>query len=120
MPKGPLSEPSEELAVRILARVGFDDRFVLTMVHPHTGPMPMDVYSLEQVANLLNAPGLQIDLSVLATWLDEVMGDKELAARTRETIGERPREQARSTTRALMQERLEQCRAMMEEKTNGE
>lgn len=115
-----LSEPSEELAARLLARVSFDERFTAAMVHPHTGPMPMDAYSFEQVANLLNAPGLQLDLKVLATWIGEVIGDRELAARTREAIDEGPREQARSTTKALMQERLEQCRAMMEESTEDE
>lgn len=115
-----LSEPSEELAARLMERVGFSDRFTATMVHPHTGPLPMDVYSFQHLANLLNAPGLQIDLKALATWLDKVMGDAELAARTRAATEEGPQKKARSTARALMQERLEQCSAMMEESTEDE
>jgi lysozyme family protein len=119
MHEAQLSEPSEELAARILARVSFNDRYTLAMVHPHTGPMPMDVYSFEQVANLLNAPGLHLDLKTLAKWLEKVMGDEELAARTLEAIEKSPQEKA-LLTRSLMQERLEQCRAMMEEDTDGE
>lgn len=115
-----LSEPSEELAARLLARVGFNDRFTATMVHPHTGPLPITAYSFQEIANLLNAPGLQIDLKALATWLDEVVGDAELAARARETIDEGPQEHARSTTNALVKERLEQCRAKMEKDAEGE
>ncbi|MFN2186598.1 MAG: hypothetical protein ACK2UU_21670 [Anaerolineae bacterium] len=110
-----LPEPSEELAARLLARVGFGDRFTATMVHPHTGPLAMDVYSFQHLVNLLNAPGLQIDFKALATWLDKVMGDAELAARTQAATEEGPQEKARSTARALMQERLEQCRVMIEE-----
>jgi hypothetical protein len=117
MHEAQLSEPSEELASRILGRVSFSDRFAAAMVHPHTGPIPMDVYSFEQVANLLNAPGTRIDLKALAIWLEEVMGDKELAARTREATDEGPHEQARTIISALVQERLQQCRAMMEEET---
>lgn len=114
-----LSEPSQELAARILARVSFNDRFTIAMIHPHTGPMPMDVYSFQEVANLLKAPGLHLDLKTLAKWLEEVIGDEELAARILEAIDEGPQEKARLTG-ALMQERLEQCRAMMEEDTDGE
>ena len=114
-----LSEPSEELAARILARVSFNDRYTLAMVHPHTGPLPMDVYSFQEVANLLNAPGLHLDLKTLAKWMEEVMGDEELAARVLEAIDEGPQKKA-LLTRALMQERLDQCRAIMEEDTDGE
>jgi hypothetical protein len=114
-----LSEPSEELAARILARVSFDDRFVLTMLHPHTGPLPLPAYGFQEVVNLLNAPGLQFDLKALAKWVEKVMGDEELAARTLEAIDEGPQKKA-LLAKALMQERLEQCRAVMEEDTNGE
>jgi proline dehydrogenase len=115
-----LSEPSEELAARLLARVGFNDRFTATMVHPHTGPLPITAYSFQEVANLLNAPGLQVDLRALATWLDEIMGDEELATLTREAIHEGPQQSARSTTTALVKERLEQCRVVTEEDTDSE
>jgi len=114
-----LSEPSEELAARILARVGFNDRYALVMVHPHTGPLAISAYSFQEVANLLNAPGLHLDLKTLAQWMEEVMGDEELATRTLEVIDKGPQERAQ-LTRALMQERLEQCRAMMEEDTDSE
>ena len=114
-----LSEPSEELAAKILARVSFNDRYTLAMVHPHTGPLPMNVYSFHEVTNLLNAPGLHLDLKTLAEWLEEVMGDEELAARTLEAMEKRSQEKA-LLTRSLMQERLEQCRAMMGKDTDDE
>jgi hypothetical protein len=115
-----LSDPSEELAARLSARVGFNDRFTATMVHPHTGPLPITAYSFQEVTNLLNAPGLQIDLKALATWLDDIMGDAELAARAREAIDEGPQELARSTASALVKERLGQCRAMLAGDAEGE
>jgi hypothetical protein len=115
-----LPEPSKELAARLLARVGFNDRFTATMVHPHTGPLPITAYSFQEVANLLHAPGLQIDLRTLAAWFDDAVGDEELASRTRVAIDEGALEKARSTVSALVQERLEQCSAMMEESTEDE
>ena len=56
----------------------------------------------------------------IATVQMEVMGDKELAAMTLEAIDEGPQKQARLTTRTLIQERLEQCQAMIEADTDNE
>jgi hypothetical protein len=115
-----LAEPSEELAARLLGRVSFNDRFTATMVHPHTGPLPITAYSFEEVVNLLSSPGLQIDLTTLAAWFDQAMGDSELAVRTREAIDKGPPEEARSIAKELVKERLEQCRAMTEEDAGGQ
>ena len=119
MREDPLSQPSEELAARILTRVSFNDRFTAAMVHPHTGPLPVSAYSFQEIANLLNAPDLQPDLRVLAEWMERVMGDEELAAMILEALDKGPKKKT-LLTRSLMQERLEQCRAMMEEDTDGD
>jgi hypothetical protein len=116
MDKVKLGEPSVKLATTVLAKVRFEDRFSAVMIDPRTGPMPIAVYSFQELANLLSAPSLYLDLKALERWVKEVMGDDELAAGiaqvTQQATGHRERT---LLIRDLMHERLSQCKGAQQE-----
>jgi len=78
-----LSEPSPDLARRLLTEVGFSGRLVCYRLHPRAGAIETPVYGFEELAGLLAEPYPQVDLAELARWLEETMGDTELAASIR-------------------------------------
>ncbi|MDD4876328.1 MAG: hypothetical protein PHQ86_04260 [Dehalococcoidales bacterium] len=85
-----LSEPSKELAARVLAEVDFKERFVGVNMHPMAGNTEVSIYRFEEAINLLhyNTGDLRIkgtgsigyiDFNKLQKWIEEVYKDKELA-----------------------------------------
>jgi hypothetical protein len=115
MVKLKLAEPSFKLASAVLAKVRFEDRFSVVMVDPRTGPMPIAVYSFQELTNLLSAPSLYLDLKALEWWVGEVMGDEELAAKITEATEEATSHEERALLiRDLMRERLRQCKCALE------
>jgi len=120
-----LSEPTKELATRLLSEVGFKERLVGVTMHPKAGNIGASIYSFEEAANLLHydAGDLRIrgtgsigyiDLYDLQKWVGGVYGDKELA----ETIGEKIKEGSSykeqvEAIKPLMEQRLRQCKKIV-------
>ena len=106
-----LSEPSKELAARILAEVGFEQRLVGYNLRERTGPMPVTLYSFEEVVGILYEPHPRIEFNRLKQWISTVMGDRELAQNIKEIVEKEVSDQAKLfQIRDLMGERLLQCK----------
>jgi len=75
----PFQPPTKELATRILGEVGFADRLIGHKMHRRMGPVPVSLYSFEEVVRFLTEDIPQIDLEDLHAWVGEKIGDKDLA-----------------------------------------
>lgn len=88
-----LSEPTQEQAEQIIRTVDSSQAFVATIMSPSMGARQAKLLSVEMVESFLEAHTIEdfqavnlrldihyIDFGFLAQWLDEVIGDKELAA----------------------------------------
>jgi hypothetical protein len=105
-----LTSPSKEVAKRILAEVGFEDRITGYRLRERTGIMTIRLYSVEDVVGLLNDPHPRLDFARLQRWVGETMGDPELAGRIGDALQEDTSEQVRTIRiRDLMAQRLYQC-----------
>jgi hypothetical protein len=105
-----LESPTEALAGRILAEVGFEDRITGYRLRERTGIMTIRLYSFGEVVGLLNDPYPRLDFAGLQRWISETMGDPELAGKIGDAIQEDTSEQVRSIRiRDLMAQRLSQC-----------
>ncbi len=85
-----LTPPSKELSHRLLKGVSYKDRLSAGRLLPPLGIIRGDVRSLEELHLLLapddrSLPGL--NLSILAGWVERVIGDGELANALRSRIG---------------------------------
>jgi len=111
MRSGKLRVPSNDLSKRILSEVGFEDRLEGFRLRERSGPMPVTMYSFEEVVSLLNDPHPRLDFEELEGWVRSVMGDTELAEQIGAAIkkGDNDRERTYSI-RDFMEERLNQCR----------
>ena len=110
----PLSNPTINLAEKILAEVSFENRFIGYKLRERAGAIPVTAYSFEEVVNLLKDRLPLINLEALAKWLREVIGDEEIAdniAAVREQ-GKSDRE-CTLLVRDLAKTRLSQCKALM-------
>lgn len=119
-----LSEPSPGLAIRALREVDFAERLTGVTLNQMAGTIPHDLYTLEAAVNflridpveLLLAPGGRaavhyVSPTALATWVEEVLEDVELAEAIRtEAAREEFYAQQIGPVRALLQERLGQLR----------
>jgi len=133
-----LSEPATELAKKILSKVPWQNRLVASITRQMTGITMIDIYSFEEAVNFLrscrsdysldellisgsSATINYLDLSALANWVGDVLGDSELSQALREVVGgesENPllafREKVKPVLE-LMEQRLEQCKAKLPE-----
>jgi len=75
----PFEPPTKELATRILGEVDFPDRLIGHKMRRRMGPVPVSLYSFEEVVRFLTEDIPQIDLEDLHTWVGEKIGDKDLA-----------------------------------------
>ena len=95
-----LSEPSMELAARLLGEVGFEKRIVGVKMTPRAGNKVSSIYSFEEAVDFLHMDSLEdllavggrssvgyLDLDQLTRWVGEVFGDKELAEEMGKEIG---------------------------------
>ncbi len=106
-----LSEPANELATRILAEVGFEDRLIGYRLKERSGLMSITLYSFEEVVVLLSDSNPRIDFNRLESWIRETMGDSELAGKVKQVIAVDTSGQDKSfLIRDLMIERLLQCK----------
>lgn len=125
-----LSEPSKELATRVLGKVSFQERLIGTRMHSMVGNISESFYSFKEAAGFMYVDvvgGLvvrgsgsirYINPEKLQKWVGEVFGDKELA----EAIGEKIKEVSSYKERVrlikgLMQQRLKQCEEIVGEET---
>lgn len=106
-----LRDPSSKLAKKILTEVGFEDRFNGFILRERSGPMPVTMYSFEEVVSFLNEPHPRFDFNELEGWIRGTMSDEELAARIAETIKSGQSDQERFLRiKKVMKERLSQCK----------
>ena len=74
-----LSRPSRKLASRIVNEVDFEDRIIGYRLRERTGPLAMTLYSFEEVVTFLRDPFPRVNFHALQSWINDVMGDGELA-----------------------------------------
>ena len=111
MKTGKLSVPSDDLRKRILSEVNFEDRLEGFSLRERSGPMPVTMYSFDEVVSLLNDPHPCFDFESLEEWIRRVIGDPELAERIAGAIKKGNSDLERThLIRNLMEERLTQCR----------
>ncbi len=128
-----LSEPSKELAARLLSELGYEERLVGYKMTAMNGNTPESLYSLQEAIDILQADSPEtlllkggnlslgyIDPGDLRKWVEEVLGDSELAG----AIGlelEMGKESGYAkqigAIKALMAQRLRQCKELMEKET---
>lgn len=125
-----LNVPTAEQAARFARDVDGAEAFVATIMSPSAGARPQYLFSLEMADAFLEertsqdfeALGLRLDIhyvdfGFLAQWLDEVIGDSELASPIAElhdtggAFGELVPQ-----VKALLRERLDQCAEVLGEK----
>ncbi len=75
----PFQPPTKELARKILGEVEFQDRLIGHKMRRRMGPVPVSLYSFEEVVRFLAEDIPQIDLEDLHTWVGEKIGDRDLA-----------------------------------------
>lgn len=129
-----LSEPSVELAAKILSEVADDQQLGGYRMTAGSGPTFFALHSLEAAVNLLGTDSIErllsqgnrgslgyIDPGVLKRWVDEVFGDHELAVAIGLEIdaGESYADRV-GPIRALLAERLQQCRDLTEQPEQAE
>jgi hypothetical protein len=123
-----LSQPSTELAARILAPVSFEQRLVGVKMTPMAGNVEQPIVSIPEAAAFLQMASLErviaagprasvpyIDPKALQAWILDIFADQELSEAILEEVakGTNYREQADST-RELLELRVEQARAVLE------
>ncbi len=127
-----LSQPSKELATRLLGKVSFKERLMGSVEHPHPGAQDHSMYSFGEAALFMDGGSLTgkdytrtIRFDILKKWVGETLGDKELAQAigeiTKELLGtwKVPHQQYLKSlelirpVRELMIQRLKQCKEIM-------
>lgn len=110
---GKVKSPSQELASRILTEVDFENRLIGFSLRERSGPVPVTMYSFEEVVSLFNNPYPCLDFNELEGWVRETMGDKELSEQIAEAVRTGRSDQDRSLRiKKLMEERLGQCKKL--------
>ncbi len=95
----------------ILSEVGFDDRIIGYRMRERTGPLPVTLYSFEEIVFLLCETHPRIDYNTLANWMKNVMEDHETADHIKEIAQLEISDQIKTNTiRDLMGARLIQCK----------
>lgn len=121
-----LSEPTPELATRLLGEVGFEKRLVGIRMAAMGGANPSSLHTLVDAASFIRIDDYEtamrdnhstvgyIDPSALARWVSEVLEDEELATAIleREAAGENYGAVA-MPIKELLLERIEQCREVL-------
>jgi hypothetical protein len=107
----PFQPPTKELAGRILGEVGFPDRLIGQKMRMRMGPVPVSLYSFEEVIRFLAEDIPQMDLRKLQVWVGEKIGDKDLARAIEEiSLREMGEPEKLLHVRGLMAARLGQSR----------
>jgi hypothetical protein len=126
-----LSEPSVELATRLLSRLGVEERLVGTKMSPMSGVQQYPIHGFREAVNFLKLDSAAevlswgprasvpyVDPKVLQLWVQEVFRDTDLAEAIGEVIGEGDSYAGTiGRARELMKHRLDQCEALLEDGT---
>lgn len=106
-----LSKPDRKLKKRIREETGFHDRFIGYRLHKRMGPIPVTVYSLRELAILLNDPQPRIDFLSLKNWVNDVLTDLEMGSAI-DAILKSDESDLQKTARVkhLVTTRLSQCK----------
>ena len=107
----PFQPPTTDLAKRILGEVDFQDRLIGHRMRRRMGPVPVSLYSFEEIVRFLIEDIPQMDLDDLRVWVGEKIGDKDLA-RAIEEISRKEMDDPEKLLhiRGLMAARLAQCK----------
>ena len=74
-----LSNPSTQLASRILSEVNFDQRLEGFRLRERAGILAIQLYSVSEIVGFLSDPFPRIDFIALSDWVLNVMEDPELS-----------------------------------------
>ncbi len=122
-----LSEPTKELATRLLAEVGFEERLRAANLTPMSGARQHSIYGFRQAINFLRIDEFEdlvaagprasiayVDPDALRIWVAEVLGDTELADAIGGAIAEGTSYvETMRPVKELMEYRLSQCEAVL-------
>ncbi|MDD4874107.1 MAG: hypothetical protein PHE15_03950 [Dehalococcoidales bacterium] len=136
-----LSEPTKELAARLLSRVSYDQRLLVQKFFQLTGALKIDIYSLEKAIEFLETCDRRyspddllvrgskvsidyVDLNCLKNWIGFTLGDTELAEAMNTELGEGPKSRSIAVigkyfithvgpVRDLLKQRLKQCKEVV-------
>lgn len=128
-----LSEPSPELAERLLGKVRFEDRLEVTRSAAMAGDIRSWVYTLQEAADFLHISRLEdlvqiggrggigyIHPPALRKWVGEVFQDEELALAIEEVIANGSFYAERMVgIKRLLEQRLAQCHDVLAEVDEG-
>lgn len=96
----PMPTPTVEMAGRAMRQVDYDHHIVGLKMAAMGGANPSALYSLEDVAEFIHVDDYEtalrdnhatvgyIDPMALASWIEDVLGDADLAAAIREVAGD--------------------------------
>lgn len=126
-----LSEPSRELAARLLGEIGFEERLRAANLTPMAGAREHSIYGFRQAVNFLRIDEFEdlmaagprasiayVDPDALRRWVAEVFGDMELADAIGKAIAEGSSYvETMRPVKALMEHRLSQCEAVLTSKS---
>jgi len=133
-----LSEPSGELAKKLLSEVRFEDHLIGVRDNPSAGEERENIYSFEEAVTFLRLNDddfwgcdwtFSIDQKDLQKWVGEILGDKELARVIEDKIKEcanytgydrclKEIEQLKDI-KGLMECRLKQCKELITGETGA-
>lgn len=122
-----LSDPSPELAAKLMSRVRTEECLVGAQMTPMAGVHQYRIYGLGEAINFLQVESAAqvlaagptasipyVDPQVLRRWVEETFGDIDLAHAMEEVISEGDHyPQTISRLRELMAQRLRQCQAVL-------
>jgi hypothetical protein len=105
------TEPTRELARRMLSEVEFEDRLVGYQLYPRLGEVEITLFSFEEIVAFLGDQNPYVDLKKLETWVREVIGDHELAEKINRLTGKNLSAfEKMAQAGSMMEARLKQCR----------
>ena len=119
-----LSEPTMELAARILMEVGFHERIIGAKMAPMAGNRICSIYSFEEALDFLHMGSSDdilirgkhslvgyLDLEQLKIWVRDVFGDNALAEAIDKAVRKSSHYMGRvKSVKELMRQRLNQCK----------
>lgn len=123
-----LSKPTKKQAKKNLEEVSYEDRISGIKMHSMAGNQRHPLQSLRDVANFIKMPNKKnllkaggptvnyIDPSVLVDWIENVIGDKELASEIDNYIGnEENFKEIAEIINELIDKRIYQSKKVIEE-----
>ena len=109
-----LKKPGRDLAQRVLGEVEFSKRLVGYRIKPNKGMMEIPMYSFQEVVGLLSSPMPYLPTDELVGWINDAMGDRELADAVKKQAEQNlPVPAKLAGIRDLLVKRLLQCRMVL-------